>query len=417
MVGTSSIGSGGIRQCSKDKTRAYCCTDPAPVPFGNHCEWVQKAGWVTDQSANLCEAACHKGQVRIALEYGNRHANFGEKACKGKDAFCCDLESELEKRGDEEDDEEETAGSVGAREFKTLMSKYLDIPTCPATILQPDIYDGVNEAMLKKRDLIAESMDHEVLHERAVDCTLKNWNRLLTLATLMFTLRDSAYQGIVTTWDNDFADPLDEEYTFSSMQDFFYDYPMYDRRATLAYILYNPHTAGEGLRRARGVENALCQVPSSVASRRSLEASSLDKRVIWVYEKQYQFGIPSLTSILRAIRLGRLTLHYACWEWISGGEPMLELAYWIGREPGVEDSNPDLDDYRDTRDGNRDPDRWVGKFYNPNTASIITNSTQSFTFDITPSTDWLQRINGRTYMGVTGMTVFHGQEAAVEGAS
>lgn len=44
---------------------------------------------------------------------------------------------------------------------------------------------------------------------------------------------------------------------------------------------------------------------------------------------------------------------------------MLELAYWIGREPGVEDDNPDLDDYRDTRDQTRQPDRWIGKFYNP----------------------------------------------------
>ncbi|KAL4723086.1 hypothetical protein ACLX1H_010327 [Fusarium chlamydosporum] len=251
MVATSSVGSGGIRTCSKDKTRAYCCSDPAPVPFGNHCEWVKQAGWVTDESANVCEAACHKGQICIALEHGDRHVNFGDKPCKGKEAFCCDLESELEKRKDEEDDEEETAGSIGAREFKALISKYLDNPTCPATILQPDIYDGVNEGALKKRDLVAESMDNEMLHGRAVDCTLKDWNRLLTRATLMFTAIGSAYQGMLKIWDNDFADPLDEEYTSSNLQGFFGDYRMYDRRATLAYILYNPHTAGRGLRIAR----------------------------------------------------------------------------------------------------------------------------------------------------------------------
>ncbi|KAM0467219.1 hypothetical protein ACHAP7_012162 [Fusarium lateritium] len=172
---------------------------------------------------------------------------------------------------------------------------------------------------------------------------------------------------------------------------------MYNRRATLAYILYNPHTAGRGLRIARGVDSALCQIPSSVNSKRSVEARSLDKRVIWVYEDEWHFGIPSLTSVLRGIRLGPLTLHYARWEWISGGKPMLELAYWIGREPGVEDDNPDLDDYRDTRDQTRQSDRWI----------VIH-------LHVDPRTNWLQRLDGQTYMGITGMSVFHGQEAVVE---
>lgn len=61
-VTTSSIGSGGIKQCPKGKTSSYCCSDPAPEPFGNHCEWVDKAGFLDDGSlSTYCEGACREG--------------------------------------------------------------------------------------------------------------------------------------------------------------------------------------------------------------------------------------------------------------------------------------------------------------------------------------------------------------------
>ncbi|KAF4511971.1 hypothetical protein G6O67_001165 [Ophiocordyceps sinensis] len=84
---------------------------------------------------------------------------------------------------------------------------------------------------------------------------------------------------------------------------------------------------------------------------------------------------------------GNLSLHYARWQWFGGRVygapqgPLLELAYWIGPEPGVETHDAAFDIYRDMR-ANRGWDRWV-----------------VFHLHVNAERPWLRSIEGRTYMG------------------
>jgi chitinase len=70
---------------------------------------------------------------------------------------------------------------------------------------------------------------------------------------------------------------------------------------------------------------------------------------------------------------------------------MLELAYWIGPRPGVENGNAALDHYRERTQG-ASRDRFVVMHLHMN-----------------ENLRMLRTINGHTYMGVQRITVFHGQ--------
>lgn len=198
---------------------------------------------------------------------------------------------------------------------------------------------------------------------------MDNWIRLLTFATLMFSKSDSGYNPIRHIWDSDFADSFDSELEVQSLTDFFTDFPMYEQRGMLEYVLLNPQTAGPALRRARGTDAALCQISPSPNSRRSEQSVSEDKRYIYVFDNQVKTtDIPLLISILSGIEQGDLSLHYARWQWQSGRQtaspagPFLELAYWIGPVAGVPSPQLDLAQYRDNRyRGRTGDDRWVGK--------------------------------------------------------
>jgi hypothetical protein len=72
---------------------------------------------------------------------------------------------------------------------------------------------------------------------------------------------------------------------------------------------------------------------------------------------------PSAAMILTGIEDGHLTLNYFRWQWYQGREPFLELAYWIGPNPGVtptltEETNLNLRRYRTQQTGTQQ-DRWV----------------------------------------------------------
>ncbi|KAL0471580.1 hypothetical protein QR685DRAFT_207802 [Neurospora intermedia] len=108
---------------------------------------------------------------------------------------------------------------------------------------------------------------------------------------------------------------------------------------------------------------------------------------------------PFIGDILEGILAGHLSPHYARWQWIDGvraAGPMLELAYWIGPNPG-QPSGTQYDRYRDTHTPNHgDPDRWVVFHFHINAD-----------FDRYP---YLREVNGRTYIGVQSISVFHANE-------
>ncbi|KAH4091915.1 hypothetical protein HBH70_123340 [Parastagonospora nodorum] len=120
------------------------------------------------------------------------------------------------------------------------------------------------------------------------------------------------------------------------------------------------------------------------------------------------FQIPLLNTILLGIQRGHLSLHYARWEYYDGdgdspAGPMLEIAWWIGTRPGVEDGAEDarlnLDGYRDTRTSGRDQpyirDRWVMAHFH------FDDNRQVF----------MAGANGHSYIAFTAVSFYHGNRA------
>jgi hypothetical protein len=79
---------------------------------------------------------------------------------------------------------------------------------------------------------------------------------------------------------------------------------------------------------------------------------------------------------------------------------MLELAYWIGPTPGVENHDAQLDRYRDAT---QPPDR-----------APVRDRYVIFHLHLDRASEMLRTIGGRTYMGIPHITLFHGQETELE---
>lgn len=370
-IAYSAQGWGGHKSCKNGEARALCCPNPAPAEFTNDCKWVPKDGHLKGGGLdNICEGACPPDSIKLSLSLGFHLVPGRETACYGYNAYCCADPKPIETRDPSGDD---TFGSTQAKEFKLLISKYMENPSCPATILEPTIHDAYGGAG-RKRALAVESQHYEILQGRAKDCTLANWEKMLAYAALMFTMTQVEFDGIRSIWNNDFAGHFDEEYLYPELGDFFYDYPWLDRRAHLEYILLNPRTAGQGMRNARNAGTEFCRL-SNTTKRHELTDRSLwhekTKRVVWPMGSDAS-SVPNLVTIFDGIFNGDLSLHYARWQWAWGEEsdapagPFLELAYWIGPSPGVATTgNPTYDRYRDMRQ--RSPrvgqDLWVGKCF------------------------------------------------------
>ncbi|EFY94032.1 glycoside hydrolase family 18 protein [Metarhizium robertsii ARSEF 23] len=393
FVVASSVASGGAKSCGKSQKRSYCCAEPPPAEFSDKCDWHKKAGFLTDkQYAYVCEGACPSGQIRLSVESGLTVDGDG---CYGNVAFCCPEPAPPTTKPSRRDD----FGSTQAKEFELLMQKYMENPTCPAAILQPNLHDMFNGGMPAKRSIEMEAREYDILRGRAINCAMDNWIRLLSYATLMFTMNKKALDPFRKVWDSEFAASYDTALEYSALEGFFRDYPIFDTRGVIEYILYNPLVAGAGVRRARNAREVFCERSSS---RRSLERRD-DQGPLWA-RRVWAWGggtndVPGLETILEGIRVGHLTLHYARWQYQEGQAtasapgPILELAYWIGPQPGVHTEDAELDQYRDTTARNAPDDRWV-----------------VFHLHVDPTREWLRRINGHTYLGVDYLSVYHGQE-------
>lgn len=361
FIYSAAWGQGGQPPCGiMDAKQSYCCREPPPADF-------VKCGWITDsedRSGKYCDA-CRDDQVHL----GGR---WTDKCLTPSEAYCCDRPKLVNLEPDDTPDD--PFGNQQAEEFRLLISKYMDNPTCPATILQPDLHDMFTSPMPTKRSLQREGHEFEIVRGRAVDCTKTDWILLLHFANVMLRSSSSSLDPFRRVWNSNFAGPLDEEYTTSALTSFFSLFPDFDPSSWLEFILYNPYAAGNGMRRARGAATSVCVVPPRGNARRDMLAqsnknktSALTPRGIWAFGGGTN-DVPSLTTILNGIVSGDLTLHYARWEWARGTAsnappgPMLELAYWIGTEPGVDPNDNHFDQYRDQTPRTGRGDRWVGEF-------------------------------------------------------
>ncbi|KAM3501935.1 hypothetical protein MY11210_009225 [Beauveria gryllotalpidicola] len=258
------------------------------VGSGN-CEWRKKAGFLhSDDQKLLCEGACSSDQLMLARESGLTISSEGGDGYYGHLAFCCSEPKKAEPRDTD-------PGSSGGRELQALLRKYMENPTCPATVLEPELHDMFSR---KRRSLEVEAAHLIVLSGRATDCTLNNWNLL----------------------------------------EFLYTYRAYQPRAVVEWILYNPARAGPGIRGADLASRSLCRTVGPRA--RSDDLSNVAQRGVDAWNTGRLGDIPNLDTILSAILSGVIALHYARWQYfrneVNGNRPgpMLELAYWLGQRPG-----------------------------------------------------------------------------------
>ncbi|EFZ04198.1 glycoside hydrolase family 18 protein [Metarhizium robertsii ARSEF 23] len=209
---SSSIGSGGMKSCDKGEKRSLCCISPPPYD--------------------------------------------------GDLAFCCTEPKKLKPR-------DQDPGSSEGREFQALIRKYMEKPTCPATILFPTVHDKFT----RKRSLKFEAAEFNVLRARAKDCTLDTWVRLLQYTTLVFSVSRAGMDPLVKVWNKEFAGYYDKQLEYENLHAFLGNYRDYEPRSVVEWVLYNPIQAGPGIKGADAASQALCRVPGSSA--RSVPESTL----------------------------------------------------------------------------------------------------------------------------------------------
>ncbi|KAK8135001.1 hypothetical protein PG984_007013 [Apiospora sp. TS-2023a] len=430
MVSTKR-GTGGEQPCIIGQ-KSYCCRDPKPAAFAT-CDWYKKEALAKFAQDFICEDACPKGQIKLATEAGGPDRTGG--CFGGARAFCC--EPAKPKVVPRQDDD--PFGGKQNKEFQLLLEKYMENPTCPATLLHPSpgsIFQDKLETRAVALDLEMEASEFRVLQGRAKDCDVDRFTRLIQYAALMLTMADSMLEPLSRVYDELFANSYDVVLRAAGLRRHYNRFSHLDPKNFMTYLFLNPTQAGHIVRRQALTDEVFCEPGSRTRARRETtgdvakrprsdvsgsagcSAASLSLSLLfpryqktdttiekvsnlaprWVWWQldsgdDASGGHPSITDILEGIEGGDLSLHYARWLWTpTQGGPTLELAYWIGPVPGVaggDDRYRDL--HRQADGGGRD--RWV---------------VFHLHIDV-DNTEWLRRINDRTYVGVASIQVMHAQ--------
>lgn len=149
----------------------------------------------------------------------------------------------------------------------------MENPTCPATILRPQLDDLYTDKPTK-RSLEVESSKFETLRKRASRyCSIDNWVRLVQYATIMLSVNRAEMDPFRTTWDDLFAGHYDVGVHYDSLYSHLQSHPLIDPHGLVENVLYDPLDAGPGLRRERDVGAVLCEVPT----RRNRAARGINK--------------------------------------------------------------------------------------------------------------------------------------------
>ncbi|KAK2686850.1 hypothetical protein QWA68_014718 [Fusarium oxysporum] len=329
-------GFGGQKSCKKGKKYNYCCTE-TPKPFKN-CEWVGHE--VSFPNEQACTNTCPHGSTRIAAQdistswSTSGYLAHTDKCTYGFEAYCC--------AGDKESDKDERDIIVyqdkDAKEFDYALQRFLRDPVCP----DEEIEFGGDDGLSTDEGLSARNL----LLGRATDNS----------AVLAIYNRDVRAAG--------YAQSAANLTTFQQLlyQSDWNGRPRYSGRAVARMALCDLAESREGLENLAIVPAALCEVPSSTGSeaqKRDIQARTINVNVMTDRGKG---GVqPSAAYIFQAIKAGHLSLHYLRWLPPSptSRQVILEVAYWIGPSPGVEDrANSYRNLYRDRSHRNA-VDRWV----------------------------------------------------------
>jgi chitinase len=353
FVFASSNGAGGEQTCSQGG-KSYCCKGDVPWQF-QKCSWQQGKDGYT-----FCRTSCPEGQTRLGMHSGG--CGFGWEA------YCCAGNPPPPPKADDDGgdggDDDEDLTSVERRdpnhlyyyEYQSLIERYMQDPGAPPDFKSYSWSPEENQALLTRTVL------------NLYDFRLFNTYNARTMA--------SNVQPLIDLYD-DTGPPVEfgDHFLMAEMNAVIEGAG--DRIDPYAYVsdlMANPHTANVAMDYMDTAAADLCTLvdeESTVSSKRSapplgdLENDydpDLLKRHINVVDASTEpkvGGQPTMRTILRGIRNGDLTLHYARWEHFGdlnndgrSAGPLLEIAYWIGREVGTLGSNANL--YQDS-----DEDRWV----------------------------------------------------------
>ncbi|UZP46437.1 hypothetical protein NXS19_014249 [Fusarium pseudograminearum] len=404
-------GFGGQRTCKEGTKYNYCCTE-TPKAF-KECEWVGHE--VTFRNSQACSNACPHGSTRIAAQdisttYSSSDNLAHTDNCNyGFEAYCC--------AGDKESDKDERSiieyQDNVAKEFDYALRKFLRDPVCPDEEIEFGSDDGPSgedepssEGDLSTRNLV---------HGRATD----NSAVLGTLVDTMgvWVTSQNPRQDLTDIYNRDvdeagYGDTVANLTTFDQLlyQNDWNGRPRYSGRLVARMALCNLAGSKEGLSNLATVPEALCELPSNSIS--EAPRGDIQPRTINVAVMTNRGGPgnaqPSAAYILKAIAMGHLSLHYMRWLPYNsrpGQVPqvILEVAYWIGPSPGVEDpANSYRIRYRDQTHVNA-VDRWV---------------VFHLHIPLNANTFWTER-NGvnNYYLGVSSFGMYHSQGVRRPGPS
>jgi chitinase len=427
---SSPLGWGGHKECKSGTSRALCCENPPPTAFSTKCQWYSKVGHLKGGGLDyICEGACPQDSVMLARSRAPLPAGAPDTTCFGQSAFCCP-DPKIAARDDEY--EEETYSQKTAKQYKKLLENYMENPTCPRKELNPILHGDTSYAF----DLVS----------RDVSCTIRDWESMISISTMMYTVAYVGFDVIRELYDEIFARSFHTELLFLRFENFLRTY-LYDPGPLIEATFLNPTTAGTGMSEMRDTSQ-LCTYsgetmhnlaeehdgrhkpkikrrdePQSLALRDAglLSVRQPDKRIIWAFQTDHpdpdnEAYIPNLIQVLQGISRGHLSLHYARWEWFRGRDslarrgPMLELAYWIGNNPGEDTlGNPDYDVYRDTSQEHRDnPDLWV--VFHIHFESPPNGFDDQPDWSAHPMLFYRPVDDGPTYVGTPAISVFHANE-------
>ncbi|KAK1622587.1 hypothetical protein BDP81DRAFT_485358 [Colletotrichum phormii] len=361
---SSQMAGGGEQPCISG-TKNYCCQEPKPAAF-DKCDWVDKGN----------PPSCLSGQIKLSSEVGGLAQD--NDCMGGARAYCCEPAQVLKPRGDDD-----PFGGKQNKEFQLLLEAYAKNPTCSATILHLSEGNMFGNT-ITKRNLQAEAAHYRFLNGRATDCESDRFDRMILFAALLLTTTESLLEPLSLVYDDLFAGGYDEELMTTNIRNYYAERPEIDPNALIRYVFINQTASGPGLRRARRAETTFCElIPTAKRAERGVAGNS---------KNNGETGQPDMSTILEGILSGDLSLHYARWQHIDNqGGPMLELAYWIGRTPGVPEGS-DFDRFRD--EWEHEEERWV-----------------VFHFHVNQDIDWVAHVDGRTRVGVQALRVFHGYES------
>ncbi|RKK80139.1 hypothetical protein BFJ71_g16019 [Fusarium oxysporum] len=350
-------GFGGQKSCKKGKKYNYCCTE-TPKPFKN-CEWVGHE--VSFPNEQACTNTCPHGSTRIAAQdistswSTSGYLAHTDKCTYGFEAYCC--------AGDKESDKDERDIIVyqdkDAKEFDYALQRFLRDPVCPDEEIEFGGDDGLStdEGLSARNLLLGRATDNSAV--LAV---------LLPIMGVWVTSREPRLD-LTEIYNRDvraagYAQSAANLTTFQQLlyQSDWNGRPRYSGRAVARMALCDLAESREGLENLATVPAALCEVPSSTGSeaqKRDIQARTINVNVMTDRGKG---GVqPSAAYIFQAIKAGHLSLHYLRWLPPSptSRQVILEVAYWIGPSPGVEDpANSYRNLYRDRSHRNA-VDRWV----------------------------------------------------------